>query len=112
VECAEEGIDVGRRHRPRPSAAPPRNVFLPPFLSASQAEVRGQAKSRAAMAMAVWLAGARAGSEVLGTASALQHWRPDSVDEGVCGGVSGLWRWWWQLALGKLLKFLVTLQRC
>jgi hypothetical protein len=41
-----------------------------------------------------------------GTASALQHWRPDHVDEGVCGGVSGLWR----LALGKLWRFLVFLQ--
>jgi hypothetical protein len=106
------GIVVGRRHLPRPSAAPPRNVFLPPFLSASQVEARGLAKSRAATAMAeaVRPAGARAGSEVLGTASALQHWRPDCVDEGVCGGVSGLWRW--QLALDRLWIFLVILQSC
>jgi hypothetical protein len=63
-----------------------------------------------AMAEAVRPAGARAGSEVLGTASALKHWRPDRVDEGVCGGVSGLWRW--QLALGRLWIFLVILQSC
>jgi hypothetical protein len=52
MESAEGGIDVARRHHPRPSAAPPRNVFLPPFSSASQAEARGLAKSLAAMAMA------------------------------------------------------------
>jgi hypothetical protein len=50
-------------------------------------------------AEAVRPVGAWAGYEVLGTASALQHWRPDCVDEGVCGGISGLSRW--QLALGK-----------
>jgi hypothetical protein len=100
VEYAEGGTDVGRRHHPRPSAAPPCSVFLPLFSSASQAEARGAAKSHAAMAEVVRPAGARAGSEVLGTASALQHWRSVHVDEGVCGGVSGLWRW--RLALGKL----------
>jgi phage shock protein PspC (stress-responsive transcriptional regulator) len=47
---------------------------------------------------------------VLGTAIALQHWRPDRVDEGVCGGVSGLWRW--KLALGRLEIFLEALQNC
>jgi hypothetical protein len=61
-----------------------------------------------AMAEAVWQAGARAGSEMLGTVSALQHWQPDRDDEGVCSGVSGLWRW--QLALGRLWRFLVDLQ--
>ncbi len=86
------GTDVGRRHHLRPSAAPPRSVFLPLFSSASQAEARGAAKSRAAMVEVVWPAGARAGSEVLGTVSALQHWRPVHVDVGICGGVSGLWR--------------------
>jgi hypothetical protein len=30
---------------------------------------------------------------VLGTAKALQHWQPDCVDEGVCGGVFVLRRW-------------------
>jgi hypothetical protein len=63
-----------------------------------------------AMVEAVRPAGARAGSEVLGTASAQQHWRPDRVDEGVCGGVSGLWRW--KLALGRLGRFLEVLQSC
>jgi hypothetical protein len=77
---------------PTPAAAPPRSVFLPLFLSASQAEARGAAKSRAAMAEVVRPAGARAGSEVLGMVSALQNWRPVHVDVGVCGGVSGLWR--------------------
>ncbi len=112
MECAEGGTDAGRRHFPLPSAAPPRNVFLPLFSSASQAEVRGLAKSLAAMAMAEAArpAGARAGSEVLGTAGAQQHWRPDRVDEGVCGGVSGLWRW--KLALGRLGRFLEVLQSC
>ncbi len=112
MECTEGGIDEGRRHLPHPSAAPPRNVFLPPFSSASQAEARGLAKSRAAMAMAEAArpAGARAGSEVLGTAIALQRWRPDRVDEGVCGSVSGLWRW--KLALGMLKILLEVLQSC
>ncbi len=32
MECAEGGIDVGRRHFPRPSATPPRSVFLTAFL--------------------------------------------------------------------------------
>jgi hypothetical protein len=95
------GIDVGRRHHQRPSAAPPRSVFLLPFLSALQEEARGPVRSRAAMvwAEAVRLAGARAGSEVLWMANALQHWRPDPVNKGVCGSVSGLRRW--RLALDK-----------
>jgi hypothetical protein len=95
----------GGGDRPRSSSSPTplssstSQRFLPLFSSASQAEARGPAKSRAAMAEVVRPAGARAGSEVLGTANVLQHWRADLVDEGVCGGVSGLWRW--RLALGK-----------
>ncbi len=67
------GIDVVHRHHQRPSAAPPCSVFLTPFSSASQAEAMGPARSRAAMvrAEAVRPAGARAESEVLGTANAL-----------------------------------------
>jgi hypothetical protein len=78
--------------------------------------VRAEAvRSEAVWAEAVWAeavrpAGARAGSEVHGMASALQHWRPDRIDGGICGGVSGLRRWW--LALGKLWRFLVGLQCC
>ncbi len=67
----------------------------------------GPARSRAAMvraamvrAEAVRPARARAGSEVLGMANALQHWQPDRADEGICGAVSGLRRW--RLALDKL----------
>jgi hypothetical protein len=48
---------------------------------------------------AVRPAGARAESEVLRAAKALQRQRPDRVDEGVSGGVSGLKRW--RLALGR-----------
>jgi hypothetical protein len=105
------GTDVGRHHL-HPSATPPRSVFLPLSSFASKAEARGMAKSRAAMAMAevVRPAGAQAGSEVLRTASALQHWRPDRIEEGVCGSISRLWRW--RLALGKLWSFLVFLKCC
>jgi hypothetical protein len=42
---------------------------------------------------AVRPAGARAGSEVLKAAKALQRQRLDRVDEGIRGGVSGLRRW-------------------
>jgi hypothetical protein len=75
----EGGRDTVRGHHRRLSAIPPCSVFLPPSLSASRAEA-----SRAAMvgAEAVRPAGARDGSEVLGTAKALQHWRPGRVDEG------------------------------
>jgi hypothetical protein len=101
VESAEGGRDAGRHHYRRPSAVPTRSVFLLPSSPASRAEARGPAASQVAMAgaEAVRPAGAWARSEVLGTAKALQHWRPDRVDEGVCGGVSGLRRW--RLALGK-----------
>jgi hypothetical protein len=62
-----------------------------------------------ARALAAWATGARAGSLVVppwlaemehGAAIALQHWRPDCVDEGDDSGVSGLRRW--QLVGGKL----------
>jgi hypothetical protein len=68
VESAEGARDEGRRHSRRPSAVPPHIVSLPPSSSASRAEARGPAASRAAMVEeeAVRLAGARAGSEVLG----------------------------------------------
>ncbi len=76
VESAEGVRDAGRRHYRRLSAIPPRSILLPPSSSASRAEARGPAASRAAMvgAEAVWLAGARVGSEMLETANALQHW--------------------------------------
>ncbi len=104
MECAEGGRDEDRLHSRRPSAVPPRSVFLPPYSSASQAEARGPAASRAAMAEeeAFRLAGARAGS-VLGVAKALQRQQPERDDEGVCGGVcggvSGLRRW--RMAIGR-----------
>ncbi len=71
VEGAEGARDEGRRHSRLPSAVPPHSVSLPPFSSASRAEARGPAASRAEMAgeEAVWPAGARAGSEVLGAAT-------------------------------------------
>ncbi len=76
------------------------------------ARARGPAGNRVAMvgAMAVWPAGTQAGSEVLRAATALQHWRPDCDDEGVCGSISGLRRWW--LEFGKLARFLGVLQSC
>ncbi len=43
-------------------------------------------------AEAVRPAGARARSEVLGTAKAQQRWRPGRDDEGACGGVFWLRR--------------------
>jgi hypothetical protein len=95
VESAEGARDEGRRHSQRPSAIPPHSVSLPPSLSASQAEARGPAASRAVMTEeeAVRPPGARAGSEVLETAALPQDQRPDRDEEGVCGGVSGLRRW-------------------
>jgi hypothetical protein len=59
VESAEGGRDAGHRHSQRPSAVSPRSVFLPPSSSASRAEARGPAASRAAMAEeeAVWRRG-------------------------------------------------------
>ncbi len=101
MESAEGGRDEGRRHSRRPSADPPRRVFLPASSSASRAEALGLAASRAAMAEeeAVQPAGARAGSEVLGAAKAPQRQRPDRNDEGVCSGVSGLRQW--RLALDR-----------
>jgi hypothetical protein len=50
VESAEGARDEGRRHYRLPSAVPPHSVFLPPFSSASRAEARGPAASRAAKA--------------------------------------------------------------
>jgi hypothetical protein len=71
VESVEGARDEGRRHSRRPSAVPPHSISLPPSSSASRAETRGPAASRAAMAgeEAVQPAGAWAGSEVLGVAT-------------------------------------------
>jgi hypothetical protein len=95
VESAEGARDEGRRHSQRPSAIPPHSVSLPPSSSASRAEARGLAASRAVMTEeeAVRPAGARAGSEVLGAAALPQDQRPDRNDEGICGGVSGPRQW-------------------
>ncbi len=46
--------------------------------------------------VAVRPAGARAGSEVLRTATALQQWRSDRVDKGICSSVSRLRETWLQ----------------
>ncbi len=101
VESAEGARDEGRRHSRHLSAVPPHSVSLPPSSSASRAEARGPAASRAAMAgeEEVRPAGARAGSEVLGAATSPQRQRPDRDDEGVCGSVSRPRRWW--LALDR-----------
>jgi hypothetical protein len=95
VESAEGARDEGRRRSRRPSAVPPHTFSLPPSSSASRAEVRGPAASRAAMVEeeAVRPAGARAGSEVLGAATSLRRQRQDRDDEGVCGGVFRPRRW-------------------
>ena len=71
VENAKGARDEDRRHSQHPKAVPPHSVFLPPFSSASRAEARGPAASRAVMAVeeAVRPAGARAGSEVLRAAT-------------------------------------------
>jgi hypothetical protein len=61
-------------------------------------------------AVAVPPAGARAGSRVIGAATALQHWQSDRVDEVICGDISGLRRW--QLEFGKLARFLGVLLSC
>jgi hypothetical protein len=104
VERAEGGRDDVPRHYRRLSTIPPRIVFLPPSSSASRAEARGPAASQEEMveAEAIRPAGARAGSDALGTERALQHWRPGRDDEGACGGVFGLRR----LILGTLTIFL------
>jgi hypothetical protein len=49
VENAEGARDEGRRHSRRPSTAPPHIFSLPPSSSASRAEARGPAASRAEM---------------------------------------------------------------
>jgi hypothetical protein len=101
VESAEGARDEGHRYSLRPSAVPPHSVSLPPSSSASRAEERGPAASRAVMAEeeAVRPAGAWARSEVLGAATSPQRQRPDRDNEGVCGGVSGPRRW--RLALDR-----------
>jgi hypothetical protein len=95
VESAEGARDEGRCNSQRPSTIPSHSVSLPPSLSASQAEARGPAASRAVMTEeeAVRPAGAQVGYEVLGAAALPQDQRPVRDDEGVCGGVSGP-RWW------------------
>jgi hypothetical protein len=112
VESAEGGRGFVRRHYRRLSAIPPRSIFLPPSSSASRAEVRGPAESREEMVgvEAVRPSGARTGSEVLGTAKALQRWRPGRDDEGACSGVFGLRRW--RLVLGTLTIFLGVPRCC
>ncbi len=49
-------------------------------------------------------AGAQAESEALGMIRAIQRWQPGSDDEGACGGIFGLRRWW--LVFGTLTIFL------
>jgi hypothetical protein len=111
-ERAEGGRDDVPRHYRRLSTIPPRIDFLPPSSSASRAGARAPAASQEEMvvAEAVRLAGARAGSEALGTVRALRHWRPGRDDEGVCSGVFGLRRW--RLVLGTLMIFLGVLHCC
>jgi hypothetical protein len=105
-ERAEGGRDDFHRHYQRLSAIPPCIVFLPPSSSALPAEAKGPVPSQEEMveAEAVQPAGARAGSDALGTERALQSWRPGRNDEGACGGVFSLRRW--RLILGTLTIFL------
>jgi hypothetical protein len=101
VENAEGARDEGRSHSRRPSTVPPHIFSLLPSSSASRAEARGPAASRAAMVEeeAVQPAGARAGSEELGPATSLWRQRQVCNDEGVCGSVFG--PRCWQLAFGS-----------
>ncbi len=73
--------------------------------------VKGSAGVRVARAWAVATraAGARAGSAAVLPGPAekeheavivLQHWRPDRINKGDSGGISGLWPW--RLEGGKL----------
>jgi hypothetical protein len=109
VARAVVGRDAGRSPPLCPSATRPPGASLPPFSSASQAVARGPVETRVARVGAVVarLAGARAGSVAVpsglvekehGVAIALQCWRPDRVDDGVCCGVSALRRWQLELA--------------